>query len=224
VLSLYQYLRTNDFVEPSDPQIVALSELLQRLPLERGDVDRGPDAILEMLQRWRGIDLYYEEEPVPPLLGTAREQAVWERFVTKPDGDAGDVDATAARISAIADESSEPLPPVDDEAEAVEGRLLFRQHRARERDPEITRLKKAAAMEQSGRLECEVCGFDFANSYGQLGHGFIECHHRAPLSATGERTTRLADLALVCPNCHRILHRSSQALTVEALKEVVERG
>lgn len=176
-----------------------------------------------MLHRWRDIDLYYEEEPVPPLLGTTREKAVWERFLTKPEGDATDLDAAVAGIRALADEPAARLLPVDNEAEAIEGRLLFRQHRARERDPEITRRKKASAMERFGRLACEVCDFDFAAACGQLGEGFIECHHRLPLATADMRTTRLDDLALVCPNCHRMLHRSRPALTVEALKELIGR-
>lgn len=55
-------------------------------------------------------------------------------------------------------------------------------------------------------LACEVCGFDFEAVYGELGRGFIECHHVVPLSE-GQRKTSLRDLALVCSNCHRMAHR-----------------
>lgn len=68
-----------------------------------------------------------------------------------------------------------------------------------------------------GRLECEVCGFDFATRYGDLGTGFIEAHHILPLAAAGPATTRLADLALVCSNCHRMLHRAKPWMTPEEL-------
>jgi hypothetical protein len=43
----------------------------------------------------------------------------------------------------------------------------------------------------------------------------------AQLPGTG--TTQLDDLALVCPNCHRMLHRSRPPLTVEALRELIRR-
>jgi 5-methylcytosine-specific restriction enzyme A len=33
----------------------------------------------------------------------------------------------------------------------------------------------------------------------------------------------LADLALLCSNCHRMIHRTKQWLTVEELKKLVER-
>jgi 5-methylcytosine-specific restriction enzyme A len=225
VLSLDQYLRTNVHVEASDPEILALSDLLRRLPVHDSDVDRSPEAVVEMLHRWSAIDpaLWEELDPrfegLGPPWGTAREKAVWDRFLTQPDGSLAELDAAVTGIRALAEDEAADLPPVHDESEAIEGRLLFRKHRMRERDPEITRRKKTAVMERLGRLACEVCDFDFAATYGQLGEGFIECHHRLPLATAGIRTTQLDDLALVCSNCHRMLHRSHPAMTVEALRK-----
>jgi 5-methylcytosine-specific restriction protein A len=227
ILSLDQYLRSGVYVELNDPEILALSDLLGRLPVRDGDADRSPEAIVDMLHRWQAIDPARWEtiepafEGLPPPFGSTREKAVWDRFIIKPEGDAAELDAAVASIRALAETAARALPPVDDESEAVEGRLLFRQHRMRERDPDITRRKKAAAMEQFGRLGCEVCDFDFAAAYGQLGAGFMECHHRLPLATAGIRTTQLADLALVCPNCHRMLHRARPALTVEGLRKLI---
>lgn len=91
---------------------------------------------------------------------------------------------------------------------AVEGRELLRLHRARERNQAIVAQKKKTAMKLHGSLACEVCGFDFAAVYGTLGNGFAECHHIQPLWQTiDERETTLDDLAIVCSNCHRMLHR-----------------
>jgi predicted HNH restriction endonuclease len=57
-------------------------------------------------------------------------------------------------------------------------------------------------------LDCMVCGFNFAAAYGAQGGGFIEVHHVAPLSDTGiTHTDPRTDLAVVCANCHRMLHR-----------------
>ncbi|WP_308114324.1 HNH endonuclease [Streptomyces brasiliscabiei] len=35
----------------------------------------------------------------------------------------------------------------------------------------------------------------------------MECHHVIPLHEAGEGQTKLIDLALVCANCHRMIHR-----------------
>ena len=104
----------------------------------------------------------------------------------------------------------------------VEGRTLLKLHKRKERKPQIVHRKKRAVFAATDRLVCEVCDFDFAMVYGKLGEGFAECHHRIPLShLDGESPTRLADLAIICANCHRILHRSRPMMTVEELRSLV---
>ena len=100
--------------------------------------------------------------------------------------------------------------------ETKEGRLLFRNHRVRERDSSISQRKKQIAFSE-GRYECEVCNFSFIETYGET---YIECHHIVPIHQ-GERITKLEDLALVCSNCHRMLHRkiNDKYLSVQELKK-----
>jgi hypothetical protein len=113
--------------------------------------------------------------------------------------------------------STEELPTVS----AVEGRVLLRLHKVKERKPALVEAKKRGVLAATGRLACEACDFDFAAEYGELGCGFAECHHTQPLAETaGERPTTLADLAVVCANCHRMLHKRPWH-TVEALRELV---
>ncbi len=90
---------------------------------------------------------------------------------------------------------------------AIEGRKLLRIHRQLERNRTLAKQKKSMVLKATGKLECEACGFDFHAHYGELGNGFAECHHIIPLWKTGETETRLQDLAIVCSNCHRMLHR-----------------
>ncbi|MEU9481089.1 HNH endonuclease [Streptomyces sp. NPDC048191] len=105
------------------------------------------------------------------------------------------------------------IPPQPDEvdetgATAIEGRLLVRRALARERDPRLRKLKIEQARRRGRPLHCEVCAFDFAHTYGELGDGYIEVHHVTPLHVSGSRETRLDDLACLCANCHRMCHRS----------------
>ena len=98
--------------------------------------------------------------------------------------------------------------PAAVEASAAEGRELLRLHRLRERNRGLVARKKRRVLADTGRLACEACSFDFSAVYGPLGKGFAECHHTLPLGrAAGERRTMLRDLAVVCANCHRMLHR-----------------
>lgn len=98
--------------------------------------------------------------------------------------------------------------------EAVEGNRRLRKHFARERCRAlITKKRQEFAARNGGRVFCEVCGFDFGQKYPRsLGEGFIEVHHLSPLFDRDEplRTT-LADLLMVCSNCHRMIHRSRDA-------------
>jgi hypothetical protein len=62
---------------------------------------------------------------------------------------------------------------------------------------------------------------DFETTYGTLGRGFAECHHKLSLSETGPTRTRLRDLAIICPNCHRMLHRARPWKIVEELSRII---
>ena len=115
------------------------------------------------------------------------------------------------------------LFPDEDLATAREGREIYHLHRSRERSPVLARLKKQAVLRERGQLTCEACGFDFESQYGSLGEGYIECHHKVALADGEQRETALDDLALLCANCHRVVHRSKQTLTVEDLRELLRR-
>lgn len=104
------------------------------------------------------------------------------------------------------------LPILEDEEEdgysALEGKLLYRLHRYRERNRTLVDKKKKDHLKKHGSLACELCSFDFEKKYGEVGKGFIECHHRTPLSElTPDTKTTLNDLMLICSNCHRMVHR-----------------
>jgi 5-methylcytosine-specific restriction protein A len=53
------------------------------------------------------------------------------------------------------------------------------------------------------------------------GADYIECHHVDLLADTEVTLTRLEDLALVCANCHRMLHRGDPPPTVDELREMI---
>ena len=71
---------------------------------------------------------------------------------------------------------------------------------------------------------CEACGFDFEQTYGNLGKDFAECHHSKPVSELkpGEKT-KLTDLRIVCANCHRMIHRVRPWKTVAQINALVSK-
>ena len=60
--------------------------------------------------------------------------------------------------------------------------------------------------------------------YGQRGKDYIEVHHVIPLSEfkTEIWVNPATDMAVVCANCHRMIHREkNNILTLEELKKII---
>jgi 5-methylcytosine-specific restriction protein A len=220
ILLLDVYLRV-DPSSASDPAVLELSELLCRLPLHprslRAQSFRNPNGVLMKLRNLGHIDPEHQGRGLVRASSLSRE--VWHEFAGDPERLA----RTAAAIRAATlscDETEVPALHAEHEETAVEGRLLYRMHCLRERKPHLVAAKKREALLRTGVLVCEVCGFDFKREYGEMGIGYMECHHVVPLAeAAHERSVRLADLALVCANCHRMIHRGG---TTRSLAEVVD--
>ena len=108
---------------------------------------------------------------------------------------------------------------VDDVVRREEGGLVARVHFIRERDRSIIKDKKQSILSTGAKLRCECCDFDFELFYGPIGADYCEVHHLIPLySLTEKTTTGIADLAVVCSNCHRMIHRSKPFLTIDQLR------
>lgn len=95
-----------------------------------------------------------------------------------------------------------------------EGNPQLVTHLRRERDPALAKRKLAAVIATGAKVRCEACSFSFEEGYGELGRNFGEVHHRVAL-AEGPRDVSLADLAVLCANCHRMIHRIRPMPTVE---------
>lgn len=74
--------------------------------------------------------------------------------------------------------------------------------------------------------KCSVCGFDFEETYGDIGKEFIEVHHAVMVSTMGENyhVDINNDLFPVCPNCHAMLHKKFPPYTVNEMKEIINKN
>lgn len=103
-----------------------------------------------------------------------------------------------------------------------EGALVERFHRSRERNTNLVKRAKERFQKLNGSLRCEICDFDpsafFKN--GNWENSIIEAHHDVPLGSlahTGE--TRLEELRMLCPNCHRAIHKVRPWQPVDEFKK-----
>ncbi|MBS0173270.1 MAG: HNH endonuclease [Nitrospira sp.] len=81
---------------------------------------------------------------------------------------------------------------------------------------------RAACIAAHG-ARCSICGFDFGVVYGPLAHGYIEVHHRTPVSGMGGsyRIDPVNDLIPLCANCHAAVHRLDPPMDPETLREML---
>jgi hypothetical protein len=105
----------------------------------------------------------------------------------------------------------------------LEGKRRLVQHITIERNSRLIKEAKENFKRIHGRLFCEVCNLDFEKVYGELGQDYIEGHHKVPLSQlTSETESTIDDIALLCSNCHSMIHRKKECLSVEELRQIVE--
>lgn len=105
-----------------------------------------------------------------------------------------------------------------------EGKVVERLHKARERNGNVVRLAKAKFKEKYKRLFCQACGFDFGKVYGSIGQDYIEGHHTVPVSQMkANHTTKVQDIAMLCSNCHRMIHIKRPWLSMKDLSKLISR-
>jgi 5-methylcytosine-specific restriction protein A len=152
---------------------------------------------------------------------THREQALWDRYADHRD----ELRDVAQRIRTGAASGTLPTQPEDGEDAALEGRLVWRWHRQRERSRQKVAEKRAAIRAERGELECEICGLresETVERFGPLRSDIFECHHTTPLSSlNGPTPTHVSDLALVCPSCHRAIHAVETTTSVAEMRSRV---
>ncbi len=95
-------------------------------------------------------------------------------------------------------------------------------HLRKERSNSFVRNMKAAQ-----GPACAVCRTDPREIYGkEVGETIVDAHHLIPLKDCKKpRRPQRQDFALVCPNCHRALHRlKSGTSAVSVLRRLVKRN
>ena len=85
----------------------------------------------------------------------------------------------------------------------------------------------AKRVKQLHGYECEACGFRFERFYAGIENNqYIEAHHLQPLSALGTqkpvRRDPRRDFAVLCANCHRMVHRTKNPGDLKSFMRAVK--
>ena len=215
-------------IDAKNPKISELSKILNSLPLFYNKPDaekfRNPNGVTLKLSNFLPFDKSYTGKGMTS--SSKLDEELFKKYVNKKE----ELRSIATEIKkAVADDElranlfSIEEDEVTQEDSVVEGQTLYKLHKFRERNREIVKRKKEQALSLYGKLTCEACIFVFEEFYGDIGKNFIECHHLTPLSKFKVETkTTLDSLGLVCSNCHRMLHKRIDTLSLQDLKMMIQ--
>jgi predicted HNH restriction endonuclease len=227
---------TADLVERSPEEFVQAFKVLQAegIPEKHADLLRAHYAAPEHTATWKeladavgypsgnAVNLQYGTfaKRVALQLGIDSAPGFWLHVLADWAAQPGLHGHTAFRLRPAAVEalrrlgwaSTMSLPSLlDTDDYALEGRqsLHLVAHRHREAALRRRRIAQARGESPDGKLRCSVpgCGFCFEDVYGREAEEYIQVHHTTWLSNPDrDPRTHLSDLALVCANCHAMLH------------------
>ena len=221
VLALDLYFE-HGWLDDTDPRVIELSSVLNALPHTALDATtfRNPNGVAMKLANFLALDPAYDG--VGLTSSGRRDGEVFDAWKDRR------ADLHRLAESLRAGVATHSLPRAETEAEPEEdlsrpeGAVVLREHRRRERDSSISRARKNEMFTAEGELRCEACDLTEAAARSRFGADLadvFEVHHRVPLSSLiGSRKTRKTDLAVLCPLCHRAIHRLVPMPTVEELR------
>lgn len=115
----------------------------------------------------------------------------------------------------------------DEDDTITEGKVSTKTAIVKERSQKLRR----TAIEHytvDGKIVCSACGFDFKETYGELGDGYIQMHHENPVyqySDDGFETyisEAVKNMKPLCANCHCMVHRKrSKLISITELKAIM---
>jgi hypothetical protein len=104
---------------------------------------------------------------------------------------------------------------------ALEGEPIEHRSYRRKRDQRLRR----AALDASNGV-CAVCDVDYSKVLNGKGARVLQAHHKRQLSQSDKpKLNTPADLAVVCANCHALIHMNpKKALTITSLRLMLRRS
>ena len=204
---------------PRDQRVVTLSDLLRlsRDPLPYATF-RNANGVG---RKTADIATQHPNYTGKPTKGGSWDKRVLLEFLADPDR----MQKQAARIRAAIGAVPGVLSGVqEDDPDFVEGGVVLVSHKRRERNPKLRREKLKSARATGHPLLCEVCDRDVDSDFSAIAEAdsMVDVHHVAWLSESGPRTIKLKDVIIVCPTCHRALHRAEPRLAPDKLRSLLK--
>lgn len=186
-----------------DLRVHDLSTLLKNLPFHQNESRkisfRNPDGVAFKLQ-----NLHYLATGDGLANTSKMDRNVWNELHEFPEKVIDFGTQIRRGVKFVLD----PAFPKDTDGDIdfFEGRTLSEIHRRIERSSTL-RKRFISFHTKRGSLQCELCSIRSHTDDPKLADAIFEAHHIVPISQINARRTKLSDLALLCANCHRYVHR-----------------
>jgi len=220
ILALDLYFECDGHIPSSgDQRVHALSDLLRAFPhhslAARKESFRNADGVAFKLQNLRQVATGQGLGNVSKM-----DQQVWQELGQHPQRTKELASLIRSGIKVV-----EGVKEESPEYEVfAEGKVVTEAHLRRERNSTV-RKKLIEQKKGNGGLCCEMCSCNPTVSSTAYSESMFEAHHVVPLASGQERTTRLKDIALLCANCHRMIHKAitleKRWLSVAEAKEII---
>jgi len=123
-----------------------------------------------------------------------------------------------------AEEFTDEYKPEDVELDLTEQRQYKAHFRIERSSTNARKVKKALG------YTCQICEFNFKKKYGEISlskkkEEFIEAHHKVQLSSLPKGEVikfSIEDFAVLCSNCHKMVHKKNPPYTIEEMKKIIK--
>jgi len=145
--------------------------------------------------------------------GNHLDKEVWDEFYDKPEALKKACQSIRAKMKEDALKSSEKIE--NDGVSALKGESIEQRSYRRKRDLRL----RQAALDDSGGV-CAVCDVNYSKVLGGKGIRVLQVHHKRQLSQlTAPQLNTPDDLAVVCANCHALIHLNpKKAMPINSLR------
>ncbi len=200
--------------------VAELSRVLSAAPIHgpgsRENTFRNPSGVYRKLAHLRAC----EHGSVPGAVPTLAEI----ELVTEFRGQSELLARTALEIREAWGATPQQTTP-NDNGDYPEGSRKWFAHNRLERSRSLRNSILKAERQKNSALVCAACSMRTPTASVTIGDSQFEVHHRVPLAQLGSRKTRASDVAVLCANCHRLVHAAIQArkahVSVEELAVIV---
>ena len=159
----------------------------------------------------------HNKTPRPPRFADSLKRFKWKSY---PRLDV----YRASRINTEPQPRKSAKLEQDHDVFAFEGHRNFVIHQQIERDKKLREAKIRDFLQQHGKMFCEICEFNFSETYSFLTNDIIQVHHQTPLASLTKSTqTTLRDLMLICANCHFAIHQGDAVDNVIAALDIFKK-